>query len=84
MHLYKIWHSPVGFLGFFFHIQSQNQMERVMKSLKYFHNRKTVSLMVSDLNFLEQFLYFYFCKNWVLETIQVVHGYRIPRHIEAI
>lgn len=55
-----------------------------MKSLKYFHNRKTVSLMVSDLNFLEHVLYFYFCKNWVLETIQVVRGYRIPRHIEAI
>lgn len=40
--------------------------------------------MVSGLNFPGAFLYFYFCKNWVLETSQVVHDYKNPRHIETI
>lgn len=59
-------------------------MKRVMKSLKYFNDWKIVSLMVSGLNFPGAFLYFYFCKNWVLETNQVVCEYKIPRHIESI
>lgn len=42
-------------LGFFAPRSVQNQMEKVMKSLQYFSNWKTVSLMVSDLNYLEHF-----------------------------